>query len=100
MFVRVKGFLISGDIYRCYSAETKGPHRRERKSCSAQESRATSRPKSQPPTSVVHQQQKRTAAAQPCSSPPSHAAAQPSWEIPTTAHHSANCNSPFGFCCF
>ncbi|GKV38640.1 hypothetical protein SLEP1_g46529 [Rubroshorea leprosula] len=32
-------------------------------------------------------------AAQPCSSLPSHAAAQPSWEIPTTEHHSANCNS-------
>ncbi|GKV38972.1 hypothetical protein SLEP1_g46818 [Rubroshorea leprosula] len=36
MSARVKGFLISGDIYRCYSAETRGetqatqPHRRRR----------------------------------------------------------------------
>ncbi|GKV46475.1 hypothetical protein SLEP1_g53456 [Rubroshorea leprosula] len=36
---------------------------------------------------------RKISAAQPCSSPPSHAAAQPSWEIPTTEHHSANCNS-------
>ncbi|GKV01357.1 hypothetical protein SLEP1_g13913 [Rubroshorea leprosula] len=62
--------------------------------------KSTQPPKIPAPASVVHQQQKRTAAAQPCSSPPSHAVAQLSWEIPTTAHHSANCNSPFGFCCF